>query len=94
MRGLLCKIWNFLLNIFTDLVSAVASAIAVVGTAIVDVLSEVASAVGDALGLSGSTVVWLGVGIFAYWFISKKKDEPTTNSKKSDANAGKGVINV
>lgn len=81
MRGLLCKIWQFLLNVFTDIVNAVAQALATIGTAVVDVLSQVAEAVGDALGINGSTVLWIGLALGAYFLFGRDGDERVTKAK-------------
>lgn len=75
MRGFLCKIWQFFLNVFTDIVNAVAQALAVIGTAVVDVLSQAAEAVGKALGINGSTVMWIALGLGAYFLLGGSEDE-------------------
>lgn len=81
MRGLLCKIWQFLLNVFTDIVNAVAQALATIGTAVVDVLSQVAEAVGDALGINGSTVLRIVLALGAYFLFGGDDDERVTKAK-------------
>lgn len=75
MRGFLCKIWQFFLNVFTDIVNAIAQALAVIGTAVVDVLSQVAEAVGKTLGINGSTVMWIALGLGAYFLFGSSDDE-------------------
>lgn len=62
----LCKLFRFLANTFELVVDTVAQGVKVLGSAAVDVLSDLASSVGDALGLDGSTVLWLGIGIVAF----------------------------
>lgn len=75
MRGFLCKVWQFFLNVFTNIVNAVAQALTVIGTAVVDVLSQVAEAVGDALGINGSTVMWIALGLGVYFLFGRSDDE-------------------
>lgn len=82
MRGLFCKIWQFLLNVFTDIVNAVAQALATIGTAVVDVLSQVADAVGDALGISGSTFLWIALGLGAYFLFGGDDDERSPKARE------------
>lgn len=64
--GLLCKLFKFLLNVFTRIVEVVASAIKVVGTAVVDVLSDLVESASNALFGSGSwlTLAFVGVGLY------------------------------
>lgn len=67
----LCKIFQFVLNIFEQVLNVVVSALKMVADAAVDVLSEIVSAAGSALGISGSTFLWLGLG-FGLWFFMKR----------------------
>lgn len=79
MRSILCKIWNFVLNMFQDSVEAVAIGLKTLGEVLVPVLGAIGSVVGDAIGsvFGGSNLlVWAGVGIFAYFVLTKNKDDP------------------
>lgn len=84
MTKLWCKLWNFVLNIFTSIVEGVGMLLETVGTVLVDVLGGVADAVGKALGISGSTVLWLGLGVAAAWLLfggdSEDDAKPGSNS--------------
>jgi len=50
MNKLLCKMFNFVLGIFTKLVDVVATVITTLGNATVDVLTDLASGVGEGIG--------------------------------------------
>lgn len=75
LSSALCKLFRFLANTFSMIVNTVAEGVKVLGAAVVDVLSDLASAVGDAVGLNGSTVLWIGVGVFAFLLFRNKDDE-------------------
>lgn len=77
MRKIWCKLWNVILNVFSDVVSAVAYALKTVGTVAVEVLGAAADAVGGAIGsiFGGfNLLVWAGVGVFAYFLLTKQSD--------------------
>lgn len=79
MRDLLCKLWNFVLEIFGQVVEFVSSALTTVGTAIVDVLGELLQSAGGALSdlFSASPVFTLGLlALGAWWLFGGKEDEP------------------
>lgn len=74
---MLCKIWNFILNIFTDTLNAVAFALKTVGEVLGDVLTSVGDGLGNFVGGvfgGGNLLVWAGVGIFAYFLLTKQDD--------------------
>lgn len=78
MGDLLCKLWNFILEIFGQVVDFVASALTTVGTAIVDVLGELLQSAGGALSdlFSASPVFTLGLlALGAWWLFGGKDDE-------------------
>lgn len=75
--NILCKIFQFVLNIFEQALNVVVSALVMLGTAIVDVLGNLAGAVGDALGISGGSVLWLALGGLALWFFMKDDEKET-----------------
>lgn len=79
MGDLLCKLWNFVLEIFGQVVDFVASALTIVGTAVVDVLGELLQSAGGALSelFSASPVFTLGLlALGAWWLLGGKDDEP------------------
>lgn len=78
MRSTLCKIWNFVLMMFQDAVEAVAVGLKTLGEVLVPILGALGQVVGDTIGsvFGGSNLlVWAGVGIFAYFLITRKKDD-------------------
>lgn len=75
--NILCKIFNFILNIFEQVLNVVVTALVMLGDAAIDVLTGVANAVGDALGISGGSLLWLALGgLGLYFFMKKDDDEP------------------
>lgn len=77
MRSILCKIWNFVLQMFQDSVEAVAVGLQTLGEVLVPVLGALGQVVGDTIGsiFGGSNLlVWAGVGIFAYFIITRDKE--------------------
>lgn len=87
---MLCKIWNFLLNLFTDVLDAVAYALKTVGEVLVAVAKGVGEAVGSAVDsiFGGSNLfVWAGAAIAAY-FLFFKQDENGNSNYTSTLNSG------
>lgn len=82
MGGFLCKIFRFVLNIFEQVVTVVASAVKTIGTAAVDVLSDLAHAVGDAASglFSGSGIFGLLVVGGVLWMLLGPKGEDKQES--------------
>lgn len=82
--SILCKIFNWILNIFGQVVDFVASAVSTIGVALVDVLSTLANAVGDALfgGGTGSLVLLLGLGA-AMWFVFGGDDDDDSSVRQA-----------
>lgn len=82
MGGFLCKIFRFILNIFEQVVTVVASAVKTIGTAAVDVLSDLAHSVGDAASglFSGGGFLGLLVVGGALWMLLGSKDEDKQGS--------------
>lgn len=73
MSTIMCKIFRFILNVFSQIVTVVAEAISILGEAVVDVLSELIQNVGDAAGklFSGSSLLGLlVVGTVGYFLLS------------------------
>lgn len=72
--NLICKLFNFILNIFDGVVTVVASALKTVGSAVVDVLSDVWD---NTLGSGSFGGLLIGVGLLglAYFMLTKEKDE-------------------
>lgn len=84
--SILCKILNWILKIFGQVVDFVASAVSTIGTAFVDVLSTLANAVGDAIfgGGTGSLVLLLGLGAAA-WFVFGGSDDDDNSVRQAQA---------
>lgn len=77
MGDFLCKLWRGLLQVFTSVVEASATALKVVGGAAVDVLSELFQSAGDALGsiFGSSPILWLALAGGAIWFFGGRDKE-------------------
>lgn len=90
MRSAICKIFSFILDLFNLVIDAVAIALNTVGTVAVELLSAVAESVGEALGINGSTVLWLGLGAVAIYFLFSSKD----NGSQSELTRSRSVVSV
>lgn len=85
VSGALCKLFRFVLNVFTQVVDVVASAVKVIGGAAVDVLTDLLSSVGNMLGIDGSTLMWIALGVGAYFLFSGSDDDsPSTKQVIQD----------
>lgn len=95
MSSLLCKVFRFVLQIFSMIVSFVATAITTLGDAAVDVLSDLLDSVGDAVGgIFGGSPVILGVlalGI-AYLLLSGGSDDEDKDKAKAEVRAKVGEV--
>lgn len=85
---LICKLFNFILNIFVATVEGIAFALRTVGEIALELLVDAADAVGNALGINGTTVLWLGAGVLAFFLLR--------NNDKGDNQplANRGIANV
>lgn len=70
MRNALCKIWNFILNRFSDVVEALAYGLKTIGEVVVPILGAIGKVIADTAGslFSGPVLVLLLVG--GYFFTS------------------------
>lgn len=96
MRKIWCKLYNFILNTFTSAVEAVAYALKTVGAVAVEILGAAADAVGGAIGsiFGGSNfIVWAGVGILAYFVLTKQDDKDKQRSLIGMYGANSNAIN-
>lgn len=79
MSSLLCKVFRFVLQIFSMIVSFVAEAITTLGDAVIDVLDDLLDSVGDTLGgiFGGSPVLWgvLAIGVAYILFGGSSEDK-------------------
>lgn len=75
MNRLLCKIFNFVLNLFSKVVGVVAEALKTVGSAAVDVLSDLASSVAGSVLSNPLGIALLGLGAWFLFSQYKEKDE-------------------
>lgn len=92
---MLCKIWNFILNLFTDTLNAIAVALKTVGEVFCDVLTSVGTGVGNLIGgvFGGSNfIVWAGVGVLAYFLLTKQDDKDKDSSALGSWSRQQGVI--
>lgn len=69
--NLWCKLWNFFLNMFVSTVHAVAYALDTVGGVLLDLASN---AIKGATSALGSPLVLVGLGLAAWFLLSKKDD--------------------
>lgn len=77
MRKLICKIFQFLLSLASQLIDVVAKTLIAIGTAAVEVLGEVAGVVGDAVMKSPFGFAILAVGAYlVYKLIPPSEEEP------------------
>lgn len=91
MSGILCKIFRFILNVFTQIVTVVAEAVKILGDAVVDVLSELIQSVGDAADklFSGSGILGLlVVGSLGYFLLTSDDDDERKGSEQGERNDG------
>lgn len=75
MRKIWCKLWNWILNTVSSAVELIAHALKTVGDVAVDLLTDLGEGLGSAVGsiFGGSNfIVWAGVGVFAYFFLTKE----------------------
>lgn len=69
MRKILCKIWNFVLMLFGDIVNVVIEAVKAVAELFIDVFRLVAETVVDIVGSTGIGT-WLKMGLIAWGAIT------------------------
>lgn len=86
MRKFLCKVFRFLLDLVSQVVSLVAQTLIMIGTAVVEVLSEVAGAIGGALLKNPVILGLIGVGLYMFLSGGKEDDKakPTTVKELSN----------
>ena len=90
MGKLLCKLFRFILNVFTRVVEFVAEAVKLIGTAVVDVLSDLFEAGGNALSKVFSSpggIVLLGIGAYLLVNFLGKDDEKSESEARAKINA-------
>lgn len=74
MSNLWCKLWNFVLGVFTSAVEGIGFALKTVGTVLIDVADGVLGAASDALGLSSILpLALIGAGLYLFW--PRKNDD-------------------
>lgn len=67
----ICKVFGFVLRLFTKVVNAIAEAVRVIGTATIDVLGDLTDAV---LG-SFNPLIWIGLGLGLLWLLNGDEKE-------------------
>lgn len=86
MGSLWCKLWNFFLQMFTNVVNAIAYAIKTVGTVAIELASDLIKTASSAIGgLLGSPVSLLLLGVGAYFLFARKEDDPRDRVQVSAA---------
>lgn len=96
MGNAICKLWTFLLNLIQKAVEAIAYALKTIGEVVIPLLGQLADAVGGAIGSifgGGNLLVWLGVGVFAYFLLTKEDDsggEVVVNTLDPSLNSSNG----
>lgn len=80
LSSMLCKIFSFVLKVFKKIVQAVAEAIKVVGTAVIDVLDTLLEGASNALfgGNLFAKIALIGVG---YFLITRSQDKRDSQSR-------------
>lgn len=73
--NLICKLFNFILALFINIVEGVAFAIKTVGEVALDLLGSVLDSAGELLGISGTTLAWLGGGLLLFLILRKKEGD-------------------
>lgn len=79
---MLCKIWNFILTLFTDVLDAVAYALKTVGEVLVAVAKGVGEAVGSVVGSvfgGGNGILWIGIAAAAYFLFFRQNENGDSN---------------
>lgn len=103
MRSALCKIWNFVLSLFTDVVDAIAYGIKTFGEVLVPVLGALGQVIGDTIGsvFGGSNLlVWGTAGVFLLLFLKQKNGSSnaqpmrTVYDEHSSVSASTGGLTV
>lgn len=69
MRKILCKIWNFVLMLFGDIVDVVIEAVKAVAELFIDVFRLVVDEVSDVVSSTG-VGTWLKMGLIAWGVIT------------------------
>lgn len=78
MRNALCKIWNFILNRFSDMLDLLAYGLKTIGEVVVPILGAIGKVIGDVAGsiFSGSNLILLLVGgYFLFSYLSNSSED-------------------
>lgn len=73
MTTLLCKLWNFFLNMFTDVVETVTKAAVTVSNALIDIVGSLVTSVGT--GLFKSPLGWGLLALGGLYILGLTKDD-------------------
>lgn len=88
MRKILCKIWNFVLMLFGDVVDAVVDAVGEVADLAIDVISiigdelvDIVDKTADSLGLGnfGKIIIWGGLAYLLFTLLPSKDRKEEEN---------------
>lgn len=80
--NLICKLFNFLLALFINVVEGVAYALKTVGEVALDLLSSALDGIGDIIGIGGGTIALLGAGLLFFFLLRKERDHEQRDSQR------------
>lgn len=80
--NLICKLFNFLLALFVNVVEGVAYALKTVGGVLLDLLSSTLDSVGDLIGVGGGTLALIGAGLLFLFLLNKGGDDEQRNGQR------------
>lgn len=83
MPSWLCKIWNFLSNVLGKIVDFILNVVKKIVDFVVDVIESVIESVGDALFGGGNFLLYLGLGVLAYFVLTSDKNDSEENSSRT-----------
>lgn len=76
---LICKLFGFILDLFTAAVDGIGYALGTVGTVLITtaagVLGAGGEAIGNILGIDGTLLTWALLGLGAYFLLNRKNEQ-------------------
>lgn len=82
MPSLMCKLWTWLLKLFTDLLTVIAEAMEVVIDTALGLVGSVLEKTGDLLG---SPLLWLAIAAGGFLLLSRESDENGASGALTDS---------
>lgn len=83
LTSAICKIFAFVLKLFKLVVGAIAEAIKIILTAVVDVLDTLLDTIGETLFNGSSLFVLLGLGLFLFLGLGGDNEERKVGYEKA-----------